>query len=104
MSWPPVQACEVCQASSLTWERLSGEGKIVSWCTFERRYYDELPIPWDAILVELEEGVLFISNPVGFAGGEITADLPVSVRFLDCEDDAGSFHLPVFERRTGAGA
>ena len=96
-SWPPAPACEKC-GGALAWRRLSGRGKVVSWCTFERRYYEELEVPWDTILVELEEGPLFISNPLGFTNDEITANMPVHVRFLDCEDAAGAYRLPVFER------
>ena len=52
---------------------MSGRGTIASWCTFERDYYyGLLPIPWDTILVELEEGPLFISNPQGFTWRDIT--------------------------------
>jgi uncharacterized OB-fold protein len=99
LSWPPVEnACERCQSSDLTWEKLSGEGKIISWCTFERRYYgDTLPIPWDAILVELDEGPLFISNPQGFENADISQNQRVKVTFIDCKDQAGPFRLPVFE-------
>ncbi len=94
--WPPVQACESCGRSGLTWERLSGRGKVISWCTFEHRYYKEVPIPWEVILVELEEGPLFVSNPKGFACRDITPNMPVKFEFIDCEDAAGSFRLPVF--------
>lgn len=96
-SWPPVKACEHCDGGELTWAPMSGRGKVVSWCTFERDYYaGALPIPWDTILVELEEGPLFVSNPSGFGWREITPDMPVKVVFLACEDSAGPFSLPVF--------
>jgi uncharacterized OB-fold protein len=98
LSWPPVDACERCGHAELTWERLSGRGRVVSWCTFDRRYYAELEVPWDTILVELDEGPLFISNPAGFGNDEITQGMPVRVRFLDCEDAAGPFRLPVFAK------
>jgi hypothetical protein len=52
--------------------------------------------PLGTILVELEEGPLFVSNPSGFSWKEITPDMPVKVAFLDCEDSAGPFSLPVF--------
>jgi uncharacterized OB-fold protein len=98
LSWPPVQACDHCGGAELTWERMSGRGKVVSWCTFERDYYNgALPIPWDTILVELEEGPLFVSNPHGFTWTDIRPDMPVTVAFIDCEDSAGLFRLPVFE-------
>jgi uncharacterized protein len=96
ISWPPAQACEKCGRVRLSWELLSGKGTVVSWCTFERSYYEVLPAPWDTILVELEEGPLFISNPVGFTDATTTAGMPVSVEFIDCEDDHGTFSLPVF--------
>ncbi|MBO0729227.1 MAG: OB-fold domain-containing protein [Acidimicrobiaceae bacterium] len=98
LSWPPAGACERCGSPQLAWELLSGRGRVVSWCTFERRYYQELDVPWDTILVELDEGPLFISNPSGFTNGDVEQGLPVRVAFVDCEDDAGRFRLPVFEQ------
>jgi hypothetical protein len=71
---------------------------VVSWCRLEQRYYPEVPVPWDAILVELEEGPLFISNPAGFGVEDIEANMAVRVAFIDCVDDAGPFRLPVFEK------
>lgn len=97
ISWPVTSACEYCGHTILTWERLSGRGKIVSWCSFERDYYAGiLPIPWMTILVELEEGPLFISNPSDISEKDIRFGMPVSVAFIECEDTAGRFSLPVF--------
>ena len=100
LNWPPVDgACEKCAHTALTWEHLSGRGKVVSWCTFHQPYYGEmLAIPYDAILVELDEGALFISNPKGFDRDDMVADLPVTLAFIDCEDQRGAFRLPVFEK------
>jgi uncharacterized protein len=98
LSWPPAGACERCGSAELVWELLSGLGRVVSWCTFERPYYAELDVPWDTILVELDEGPLFISNPSAFTNDEAVHGMRVRVAFVDCEDDAGPFRLPVFER------
>lgn len=99
LSWPVVNACAFCGATQFAWERMSGRGRIVSWCSFERDYYQGLlPIPWDTILVELEEGPLFISNPEGFGWRDISAAMPVMLSFIACEDSAGTFGLPVFKR------
>jgi uncharacterized OB-fold protein len=98
LSWPVAGACEHCGGEQLSWERMSGRGKLASWCAFERDYYDGLlPLPWTTILVELEEGPLFVSNPLGIAYDELALDLPVKLAFVDCEDAAGAFRLPVFE-------
>jgi uncharacterized protein len=99
LSWPVVNACEHCGGGELTWAQMSGRGKIVSWCTFERDYYGgRLPIPWETILVELEEGALFISNPTDYTWKDISLGMPVRLAFLDCEDSAGPFKLPVFDK------
>jgi uncharacterized protein len=98
--WPPVQVCEYCGGTGLSWQRMSGKGRLVSWCTFERDYYaGMLPMPWDTILVELAEGVLFISNPVDFGRQDMTPALPLTVTFINCEDSGGPFKLPVFSCR-----
>lgn len=97
--WPIARKCEYCGGEDLAWEKMSGRAKIVSGCTFEYDYYrGTLPIPYETILVELEEGALFISNPVDLTWRDIEIDMPVKLTFLDCEDSAGAFKLPVFER------
>lgn len=99
LAWPVVRACEACRSSELRWEKMSGHGKLVSWCTFERDYTRGLlPIPWDTILVELDEGALFISNPQGFSWPEMVAGMPVELAFLACRDSHGEFALPVFRK------
>ncbi len=96
--WPPTERCDGCDGAGLTWRPLAGTGNLISWATFHQRYYPELDIPYDTILVELTEGPLFISNPAGFTRQDMTPGLPVKVGFLPCEDDHGTFSLPVFTR------
>jgi uncharacterized protein len=99
LTWPVVAACEHCGGAQLDWERMSGRGRIVSWCAFHYDYYrGMMPLPYDAILVELEEGPLFISNLDGFEVADLSGGEPMQVAFLDCEDSAGPFRLPVFQR------
>lgn len=96
--WPPMPVCDTCGSFDLEWKPMSGRGRVISFCTFERQYYEELLPPWDCIVVKLEEGPQFLSNPHGFTWQEITSDMPVKLTFLDCEDTGGQFKLPVFER------
>lgn len=99
MAWPVLRICEVCGETDLRWERMSGRGRIAAWTTFERDYYAGiLPIPWDTILVELDEGLLFLSNPKGFTWRELGIGMSVTLAFIECVDNAGTFNLPVFER------
>jgi hypothetical protein len=98
LSWPPTPNCEKCGSSELSWLATSGNGRVVSWCTFQRPYYSEIGVPWTTILVELAEGPHFISNPVGFDYDDISFGMLVRVSFIECEDAGGAFRLPVFER------
>jgi uncharacterized OB-fold protein len=94
-----VATCDHCGSADLAWERMSGAGKVISWCTFEQDYYrGMIPVPYDAILVELAEGPLFISNPADFTREDIQFAMPVQMAFIDCEDSAGPFKLPVFRK------
>jgi uncharacterized protein len=99
LHWPVVRKCEGCGEQAFAWEAMSGRGKVVSWTTFQQDYYrGTLPVPYDTILVELEEGPLFVSNPQGFGWQDLAADMPVKLAFVEAEDSAGPFKLPVFER------
>jgi uncharacterized OB-fold protein len=103
ITWPVADACERCGSDRLSWERMTGRGRIISWSTFERDYYEGLiPLPYDNILVELGEGPLFLSNPSGMTWRDLTFGMPVQLAFLACEDQAGAFALPVFERAPAA--
>jgi uncharacterized OB-fold protein len=98
-AWPPVERCRNGDDGQLTWQAAEGTGHLVSWATFEHQYHPEVLPPWDTILVELDEGPLFVSNPFGFGWKDMEPALPVEVDFVDCEDDAGRFLLPVFRRQ-----
>jgi uncharacterized OB-fold protein len=99
ITWPVVKACEHCGSAGLAWKPMSGRGRIASWCVFHQDYYGGvIPPPYDTILVELEEGPMFVSNPLGMSAPETAIGQPVKVAFIDCEDEAGPFRLPVFEK------
>lgn len=99
LAWPVVDACEFCGGRTFDWQAMSGSGTIAAWCCFERDYYGGLlPLPWNTILVELAEGPLFLANPKDFTWRDITIGMEVRLAFIDCEDSAGAFQLPVFER------
>ncbi len=79
---------------------MSGSGRVRSWCTFERRYYDECSPPWTVLYVELDEGPMFITNPSpAMELDELADGLRVHVVFIEAVDTEGEFLLPVFESR-----
>ena len=63
MQYPPSPMCTECMSNSHSWEKIKGEGTIISHCTFHRQYFPECPPPWHVILVQLDEGPAFTQNP-----------------------------------------
>ena len=99
LAWPIISRCDHCGEGEFDWLALSGKGTLISACSFHKDYYRAiLPLPWETILVELEEGPLFVSNPHGFAASNVPTGTALCVVFIDCEDAAGRFRLPVFAR------
>lgn len=95
--WPVANACSTCGGAAFTWERMSGRARLVGWNTFVQAYFKGvLDPPYMTILVELEEGPLFISIPQGFGEADMSPGLALEVRFSEAEDSAGPFALPVF--------
>lgn len=95
--WPVADLCAHCGTNGGQWVALSGRGTVIASCRFEHDYYrGALPLPHDCILVRLEEGPMFVSNPLGFSCDGTEAGKAVIVKFVDATDSAGPFKLPVF--------
>ena len=94
--WPPAPICAGCLSENSTWTEVEGKGTIKTWVTFHRQYFPELPPPVNIILVELTEGPLFISNPVGLTSEQLKDGMAVELTWLDVKDNTGEFGLPQF--------
>ena len=91
--WPPTAVCDRCLCPESSWEMLSGKGKVLSWVIFHRQYFPGIPVPYNCITAELDEGPLFISNLVGVENKDIRFDMRIVVDFIDLEE---GYTLPVF--------
>jgi uncharacterized OB-fold protein len=91
----PRHRCGHCGSKEWAWQESSGRGTIFSWTITHQpllRNFPE-PVPYAAIVVELEEGVRMVSGLRGIAPSELTLDLPVEVIFEEVSEGA---HLPFF--------
>ena len=71
------------------WEKVSGRGVVASYTIC---YPPVLPafadgVPYNAVVVELDEGPFLVSNAVGIDNDEIAVGMPVEVTFVDLDDD-----------------
>jgi uncharacterized OB-fold protein len=93
--FPPGPVCPNCLCDQQQWLQASGKAKLVSWVNFHRAYWDGYrdELPYNACLVQLEEGPLMVSNLVGRVPESFRVGMPLRVVFDDLTDD---FSLPVF--------
>ena len=77
--FPVAPVCHHCFSSSWEWERMSGRGKVSSWVVFRRQYFEEFPVPYTVVQVELEEGPRLTANLLDFAPEGVRMGMPVEV-------------------------
>ena len=94
--WPAAAVCPSCLSETYEWSPVAGTGALLTWVTFERQYFPEYPVPHTAIMVELDEGPLFISTPVDLEHGGLVDGMRLRLDWLDAEDRFGEYQLPVF--------
>ena len=95
---PPGPACPEC--GSLEWDTVTstGRGTIYSYVI---PHYPQVPsfeYPYVVVLVELEEGVRFVSNVIDVAPEVVEIGMPVEAVFTKVDDE---LTLPLFRARAG---
>jgi uncharacterized OB-fold protein len=89
LHFPPGPVCPACLADSQSFQRVSGQGTLVSWVHFHRAYWEGFrdDLPYNVCLVRLAEGPIIISNLVGEPPGKLHAGAGVSVVFDAVSDE-----------------
>jgi uncharacterized protein len=94
--FPPYRSCPNCWSFNREFVPASGRGKV--WGFVEMMYpffaSFENDIPYNVVLVELEEGPLLFSNVVDIDISEIAIGMNVEVVFDDVTDN---FTIPKFK-------
>ncbi|WP_033288109.1 Zn-ribbon domain-containing OB-fold protein [Amycolatopsis jejuensis] len=80
--FPDAPVCPQCLSASASWQAMSGNGTIWSWCTMHQKYFaafaDE--VPYRLVYVRLAEGPLVISV-LADAPEDVELDQPVRAVF-----------------------
>ena len=63
--YPPGPICPHCLSMESEWTPISGEGVILSWVVFHKRYFEDHNPPYNAVAVQLDEDVIVMSNLAG---------------------------------------
>jgi uncharacterized OB-fold protein len=93
LRFPPAASCDNCLSAEAEWIVLSTTGTVLSWVTYHRQYFANMPPPYTVVVAEVAEGVLITADLVG---DETLLEIghAVELRFDDAEfDDGGSSKL-----------
>jgi len=93
--YPPAQRCPRCLAAEWSWQDVSGRGEILSFTYFHQKYHPAWAdlVPYNVVLVQLDEGPRMISNVVPLSRSDLKVGLRVRVVF----DDEDGLTVPRFE-------
>jgi uncharacterized OB-fold protein len=91
---PPVEICRDCQLAGLRWTASAGRGTLYSWTVVYRPVTPAFEqLPYAPAIIDLDEGFQLVSNLIGVAPADITANMRVHVEFHHVHAD---LYLPYF--------
>jgi uncharacterized OB-fold protein len=93
--YPPRPMCPQCGGLDMNWVQVTGAGTVYSWLVVYHPVHPAVrdKIPYNLVLIELDEGPRIVSNLVGVAPGEIEPGRRVTVVFDHSSTDVS---LPKF--------
>lgn len=96
--WPPRPMCLACGAFAYEWTPVSGRGVVHTFTIVHRPTLPafEARVPYNVVVVRLDEGPLMVSNLVDCAPAAIHIGMPVEVVFEPLHD---GIVLPKFRPR-----
>lgn len=94
--FPSRDRCDVCWSTDTEWVQASGKGTVYTFGIMHQLYHPGFKeeIPYNVVVVELEEGPRTYSNLVGVANDQIRVGMPVEVTFERISDEIS---LPKFK-------
>ena len=87
---PVFADCNMCLSPDYTWEPASGKGTVRTFGIMHQRYHAgfEPELPYNIIVVELEEGPRLTSNMVGVENDRIRIGMAVEITWEQHDDVA----------------
>jgi len=91
----PRPMCPACHSLEFEWARVCGRGTVYSYAIVTQNLHPHWTgrVPYNVVLVELEEGVRMVSNLVDCPNESIYIGMPVTVTFEDLSEEIS---LPLF--------
>ncbi len=86
---PPRPMCAACLSLDRGWQKASGRGTVYSYTIIPQATHPAWrdQVPYNVVIVELEEDIRVVSNLVEIANEEIAVGLPVEIVYDDVAED-----------------
>ena len=99
--FPPYLFCPQCISRDIRWIEASGKAKVWGHIEMAQPYLKsfEAELPYNVVLVELEEGPMMFSNVVGVPNEAIQVGMPLEAIF---DDVTSEMTLVKFKPRSGS--
>lgn len=94
----PQIACPGCHSESWEWTRVSGRGQIYSFTVVHRPATPAFEAPYVLAIIELDEGLMMMSNVIGCDAADVKIGMAVVVEF---EASEGGAAIPLFRPDDG---
>jgi len=93
--YPAATTCPRCLSAQVSWKKASGLGRVWSRCRFHHLYDKAFAgdIPYNVVMVELDEGPMFIANVAGREWERIDIGMRVRAVFSDATDQVSLMHF-----------
>jgi len=93
--YPPKPMCPKCSSFDTEWVASTGRGTVYSWMVARHPVHPSIAnkVPYNIVLVELDEGPRIVAGTTGIAPGQVEAGMPVRVQF---EQLTAEISVPVF--------
>jgi uncharacterized OB-fold protein len=90
---PPRPMCPHCNSLKSEAQVLSGRGTVYSWVIPRHPPVPGFDGTYIVAVIDLEEGIRFVSNLCDIEYADVTPDMPVEVFFEDTQD---GYRIPLF--------
>lgn len=80
-------ACDECLAPDPEWVEASGRGTVFTYTIVHQKYHPAFEVPYNVVVVELEEGPRLVSSLVGIEDDDVRVGMEVEVEFENVSEE-----------------
>jgi len=93
LRYPPSAVCPDTLDPAHDWVPLSGCARLIAWTTFRRTYFPTMPAPYTVVVVQADEGPLFVGHLGGDCSDALRHGMAMGLTYDQVTVDGEAFRL-----------